>query len=102
MNILSQYGQGVYTILVWAYEDGEAVLVSEYSLFHLVAPPDVYTPWPCGPVCLGKEGGLVPLVGLTQTDVGTPTFRDRFGVGANSITKASTRFAGFSTTKLAL
>ena len=35
---------GVYTIVVWAPIDGEREVVSEYSIFHGVTPPDTYTP----------------------------------------------------------
>lgn len=35
---------GVYTIVVWALIGGEREVVSEYSIFHGVTPPDTYTP----------------------------------------------------------
>ena len=34
---------GVYTIVVWAPIDGEDEIVSEYSIFHGITPPDTYT-----------------------------------------------------------
>ena len=35
---------GVYTIVVWALIDGDDEVVSEYSIFHKITPPDTYTP----------------------------------------------------------
>ena len=43
-EVLGEYGAGVYTILVWAPMDGERVIISEYSIFHAVTPPDTYNP----------------------------------------------------------
>ena len=44
-GIVNQYGPGVYTIVVWAHLMGDDNVVSEYSIFHEVTPPDTYT-WP--------------------------------------------------------
>ncbi len=41
-GLLSRHGAGVYTILVWGEIGGEDVIISEYSLFHGVTPPDTY------------------------------------------------------------
>ena len=35
---------GVYTIVVWAPIASEREVVSEYSIFHGITPPDTYTP----------------------------------------------------------
>ena len=35
---------GVYTIIVWARIGSEEEVVSEYSIFHGITPPDTYTP----------------------------------------------------------
>ncbi len=35
---------GVYTIVVWAPIGGDREVVSEYSIFHGITPPDTYTP----------------------------------------------------------
>ena len=35
---------GVYTIVVWAPLNGEREVISKYSIFHGVTPPDTYTP----------------------------------------------------------
>ena len=43
-EVLGEYGAGVYTILVWGPMDGERVIISEYSIFHGVTPPDTYNP----------------------------------------------------------
>ena len=42
--ILAEHGPGVYTIVVWAAIDGEPLVVSEYSIFHGIQPPDTYNP----------------------------------------------------------
>ena len=33
---------GVYTVIVWAPLGGEDIVISEYSIFHEVTPPDTY------------------------------------------------------------
>ena len=43
-GLLSEYGPGVYTILLWGEIDGEDVPVAEYSIFYEVVPPDTYNP----------------------------------------------------------
>ena len=35
---------GVYTVVVWAPLGGEREVVSEYSIFYRITPPDTYTP----------------------------------------------------------
>ena len=35
---------GVYTIVVWSPIDGTSEVVSEYSIFHKITPPNTYTP----------------------------------------------------------
>ena len=40
--LLSKHGPGVYTILLWGETNGEDVVISTYSTFHGVAPPDTY------------------------------------------------------------
>ena len=41
-SILDQ-GPGVYTVLVWGSVDGEEdVLISTYSMFYQVTPPETY------------------------------------------------------------
>ena len=35
---------GVYTVVVWAPLGSEREVVSEYSIFHNITPPDTYTP----------------------------------------------------------
>ena len=41
-DLLQQHGDGVYTIIVWGRIDGQDVLISQYSIFHGVTPPDGY------------------------------------------------------------
>ncbi len=43
-DLLSEYGPGVYTILLWGEIGGEDVPVSQYSIFHQTEPPDTYDP----------------------------------------------------------
>ena len=41
-NLISKYGDGVYTVMVWAKLDQQDVVISQYSIFHGVTPPDTY------------------------------------------------------------
>ena len=41
-KILSRYGHGVYTVMLWGDIDGARAVISEYSIFHGVTPPDTY------------------------------------------------------------
>ena len=41
---LEEHGDGVYTIMVWGTIGGEQAIISQYSVFSGVAPPDSYTP----------------------------------------------------------
>ena len=43
-DLLARHGDGVYSITVWGVIDGEDVVISEYSIFHGVTPPDTYDP----------------------------------------------------------
>ncbi len=43
-DVLGEHGKGVYTLLVWGTVSGEDVLISQYSIFHDLTPPDTYTP----------------------------------------------------------
>ena len=40
--LLSEYGPGVYTVLLWGEIDGDDVPVSQYSIFYEVVAPDTY------------------------------------------------------------
>ena len=42
---LGRLPAGVYTVVVWATVDGEDVVISEYSVFERVTPPDTYSRW---------------------------------------------------------
>ena len=42
-RIIGQYGPGVYTVMVWARLMGDDNVVSQYSIFHGITPPDGYT-----------------------------------------------------------
>ena len=43
-EILSKYGNGVYLLIAWGKIGFKDVVISEYSIFHGVTPPDTYTP----------------------------------------------------------
>ena len=43
-DVLEEYGNGVYTVVVWGDIDGERAVISEYSIFYGITPPDTYTP----------------------------------------------------------
>lgn len=43
-KVLEKYGDGVYSVMVWADINGERAVISEYSIFHGITPPDTYTP----------------------------------------------------------
>lgn len=43
-KVLDKYGKGVYSVMVWGDIDGERAVISEYSIFHGITPPDTYTP----------------------------------------------------------
>ena len=43
-GLLSDYGPGVYTVLLWGEMGGDDEPVSEYSIFYEVDPPDTYNP----------------------------------------------------------
>ncbi len=46
-STIHQYGNGVYTILLWGEVDGEEVLLSEHSIFvTMLPPPPTPTPTP--------------------------------------------------------
>ena len=41
-DVVTEHGPGVYSIIVWGVIGGEDAVISEYSLFHSVTPPDTY------------------------------------------------------------
>ncbi len=43
-KILQRYGDGVYSLLLWGKVGGEDVVISQYSIFHGVTPPNTYSP----------------------------------------------------------
>ena len=43
-QVLDKHGDGVYSIMVWGKLNGEDVVISQYSIFHGVTPPDTYAP----------------------------------------------------------
>lgn len=45
-DLLDKHDEGVYTILVWGKINGEYGIISSYSIFYGVAPPDTYSVTP--------------------------------------------------------
>ena len=45
-GVLAEHGAGVYRIMVWGDIDGERAVISEYSIFHGITPPDTYARTP--------------------------------------------------------
>ena len=43
-GLLSKYGDGVYSLKVWGGIGNERIVISEYSIFHGITPPDTYSP----------------------------------------------------------
>ena len=41
-DVLAKHGDGVYSVVVWGGINGEDAVISEYSIFHGVTPPDTY------------------------------------------------------------
>ena len=43
-EILDKHGSGVYSLLLWGKINGADTVISQYSIFHDVTPPDAYDP----------------------------------------------------------
>ena len=43
-DVVDDHGPGVYSIMVWGTIGGEDVVISQYSIFYRVTPPDTYGP----------------------------------------------------------
>ena len=41
-DVLANHGEGVYSLIVWGKIGEEDVVISEYSIFHGITPPDTY------------------------------------------------------------
>ena len=41
-DVMEKHGEGVYSLIVWGSIDNERVVISQYSTFHDVIPPDTY------------------------------------------------------------
>ena len=69
-DVLADHGPGVYTVIVWGWQLGAAdkVIMSEYSIFYGLTPPDTYAP---------KEFPTVtPAQAVTPAQTDTPTATD--------------------------
>ena len=43
-ELIAEHGPGVYSLIIWGKIGGEDVVISQYSIFHGVTPPDTYSP----------------------------------------------------------
>ena len=43
-DVLTKHGDGVYSLTVWGSIGNERVVISKYSIFHGITPPDTYNP----------------------------------------------------------
>ena len=43
-DLIGEHGAGVYSLIIWGKIGGEDVVISQYSIFHGVTPPDTYNP----------------------------------------------------------
>ena len=41
-DVMEKHDEGVYSLVVWGSIDGKDVVISEYSIFHGLTPPDTY------------------------------------------------------------
>ena len=41
-DVLAKHGDGVYSLVIWGGINGEDAVISEFSIFHGVTPPDTY------------------------------------------------------------
>ena len=41
-DVLGRFGSGVYTVMLWGEIGGESAVLSQYSIFHGLMPPDTY------------------------------------------------------------
>ena len=42
-DILTKHGEGVYSLIVWGNIGDERLVISQYSIFHGITPPDTYS-----------------------------------------------------------
>ena len=41
-DVLAKHGDGVYSLVIWGGINGEDAVISEFSIFHGITPPDTY------------------------------------------------------------
>ena len=73
-KVLAEHGDGVYTIVVWGKIDGENAVISRYSIFQGVTPPDIREP-----VRLATQVPS-PVATVTPTTVPEPTITTTYTV----------------------
>lgn len=54
-EVTKRHGPGVYTVSVCAEKDDESIVVSDYSIFHEIMPPDPYTSRESTPVATPSQ-----------------------------------------------
>ena len=42
-DLIAQHGDGVYSLMIWGKIGGEGIVISQYSIFYGVTPPDTYS-----------------------------------------------------------
>ena len=42
-DVTDRQGDGVYSVVVWGTVNGQRTVISEYSIFYGITPPDTYT-----------------------------------------------------------
>ena len=43
-DVLDRHGDGVYSLMIWANVGDDNLVISQYSIFHGIAPPNTYDP----------------------------------------------------------
>ena len=74
-DVLADHGPGVYTIIVWGWQPDTAdkMVISEYSIFYGVIPPDTYDPEAFPTVALGQAPAPAQTGTPTAANSSTPT-----------------------------
>ena len=70
--LLLQYGDGVYTVVVWAPLGGRQVPISRYSIFHGITPPETHTAVPAPTSTPTAASTPVPTSTPTPVPTATP------------------------------
>jgi len=88
-KVLAEHGDGVYTIVVWGKIDGENAVISQYSLFHGITPPDIRKPVRLAAQVPSPAATITPATVLEPTITTTYTVT-LFPTPSNTPTSTST------------